>query len=245
MGDEPKTTQGPDPAGDEPKGTSPESKKETQTQKPAKTYTQAEVDNITRNVGRQIRDELQTVQHERDDLKGKLSTEIAAKQTEIDNLTAEIDELAKDDPDKTDLVKLRREAKVKLATLAAKEAEANTKFRDREAKVQKFERDQMIFEIADTYTTADGKDTDPDSLMKASDRLKVSDRDGIVALAEEKGWKLKAATKEPEVEVAHLDSGHTSGGRGTFTRTQIKDRKFWSEHKAEIEKAQKEGRIRD
>ncbi len=209
MGDEPKTTQDTGKVGDEPKGTASEGKKETQTQKTARTYTQAEVDTITANVGRTIRAELQTVTVERDTLKGQLGevgTEIETAKQSIEDLNTQIEELSKDDPDKIELVKLRREAKAKLATLTARE----TTLSDREAKAQKFERDQLVFEIAATYITASGEDADPDSLRAAADRFKINDRAGLEALAEEKGWKLKTESGTPDVNAP--DSGKTSGG---------------------------------
>jgi len=206
MADEPKTSQDTTQVADEAKGKASEGAKATQSQKSAKTYTQEEVDKITANVGRQVRAELQTVTQERDTIKGQLTqkdTEIASVNQTIEELNGQIEELSKDDPDKADLVKLRREAKAKLATLTA-----------REVNVQKFERDRLIAEIADSYAMANGEDANPDSLLSAADKFKVNDRAGLESLAEEKGWKLKAQA-EPEgngKEPSAPDSGESSSG---------------------------------
>ncbi len=212
MGDETKiVAQDTSKVGDELKGVALENKKATQTQKPVKTYTQQDVDTITANVGRQISAELQTVTTERDTLKGqldKVNTEITATQTNIEDLNKQIEELSQDDPDKTDLVKLRKEAKLKLASLTARELMLT----ERETKVQKFERDQLVFDVAENYVTASGEDADADSLRTAAERWKVTDRAGLEALAEEKGWKLKSATTPNEPEPSAPDSGRNSGG---------------------------------
>jgi hypothetical protein len=41
------------------------------------------------------------------------------------------------------------------------------------------------------------------------------------------------------------DSGKTKGSKTFFTRTQIKDRAFWTANKDAILEAEKEGRVRD
>ncbi len=223
MGDEPNASQDTEQVTDEAKVKASEGTKETQTQKPAKTYTQEEVDKITANVGRQVRAELQTVTQERDALKNQIAqkeTEIASVKEQIESLTAEIDDLSKDDLDKTELVKLRREAKAKLATQIAQD----TELRKREVAVQKFERDRLIFEIATTYTTASGEDADPDALVKAADKFKVSDRAGLESLAEEKGWKLKTNTEPATTEPSAPDSGRSSGGGDDLSKLSPREK---------------------
>lgn len=189
----------------------------------AKTYTEEQrrqaVSDALADAGRRHETEIKRLTSERDSF-SQIAAELAEAKANIDSLTTEIDELSKDDPDKTDLVKLRKEAKAKLATLTAQD----TALKDREAKVQKFERDRLIAEIADSYTTANGEDADPDSLLKAADKFKISDRAGLESLAEEKGWKLKTTTEEESSEPSAPDNGKSSGGGEITEEDKLKKR---------------------
>ena len=221
MGDEIKNAgQDTDQIGDKPKGTASVGGKEiTQTQKEAKLYPQSEVDAIvaqaTSQAGRKIKVELETVTAERDSLKSQLGTvtaEITEIKQTIEDLNKEIEELSKDDPDKIELVKLRKEARAKLATLTAKE---NT-FTERETRVQKSERDQLVYSIASEFVTASGEMTPDDynRFMEAADKFKLNDQESLTALAVTMGLKPKTEQSSDDnvPEPSAPDSGKNLGG---------------------------------
>lgn len=225
MGDAPNTTQDTNRVADEAKGKASEGKQETQTQKVPKTYSQAEVDQITANLGRQIRSELKTVTKERDDHSQKSllkDTEISTLKQSIEELNAQIEELSKEDTDKAELIKLRREAKARLTAVI-----------DREDKVSKRERDQLVYDIADEYVKADGSELSVDdynSFMKSADRWKANTQTDIEELAKERGWKKKVdgepvkeePVKEEPKQPLTLVSGATQGGKtDKYTAKQI------------------------
>lgn len=205
MGDEIKTdTEDTGKPGDEQKGTtSQEGGETTQTHK---TYSQQEVDVISAAVGKKLKEQLVQMTTERDTLKTQAeatSAEVAQTKADIEALNEEIGELSKDDPDKIELVKLRNTARARLKAIEAKESELSV----RETVIQKLERDQLVYQVADEFVTGSGKDVDFDSFMAAANRFKVNDREGLVALAEEKGFKPK-----PEEDNTPPDSGKNKGG---------------------------------
>lgn len=151
---------------------------------------------------------------ERDSLK-TASARLAEAEAALEARELELDEQGKDDPDRQATLKARRDAEAKLKVAQAKETEADKKFSEREVRALKMERDDLIGEISDSYITPDGEETNPGDLIRAAERLGINkpDRETLVAIAEEKGWKLKTEPSGDGEVSAPLVSGKTFGGR--------------------------------
>lgn len=213
-----------------------------------------EVDALLGKAGGKIKAERDAAIAERDSARAErdqakksldsLNGELAEAKTSVETLQNELEEMAKDDPDRTKVAKLIRERQAEVKSLKDEKAKLDGSRKEYE----QWQRDQLVYTVADEFTTADGSDVDFDTFMAAANRLKASDRDGLVAVAETMGLKVKT-DEETEAETTPKApkpySGKSEGGTPYFTRAQIADRTFWLAHKDAILKAQKEGRIRD
>ena len=215
--------------------------------KPERTYRQSEVDALLGRTGQKIKANLEAVTTERDTLKsqlGALTAEMTEAKESIATLTKEIDAMSADDPDKLALVRLRKEKEAELKVAKAERA----KIADSEKEVIQWKKDQLVYTVADEFVTADGKDVDFDSFKTTADKFNLSDREGLEALAETMGLKLKVETEEPEkfeVPPAKPYSGKTDGGgKATLAQLLKRDVKRMTyqeklEHKKALEEAHK------
>ena len=181
--------------------------------KPEKTYRQSEVDALLGKAGQKLQASNILLTTERDALKSQmetLTTEITEAKESITSLTTDIEAMSEDNPDKDALVKLRKEREKELKVLKAERAEIAPSKQE----IAKFQRDQLVYTVADEFVTADGKVVDFDAFMTAADKFKLSEREGLQALAETMGLKPKAEVSEEAEEENPLvpPSGRTSGG---------------------------------
>jgi len=195
-------------------GTGLEKKEGGAETKSEKIYRQSEVDALLGKAGQRIQAKLDTITTERDTFKSQLETltsEITEAKESITSLTKDIEVMSEDDPDKDKVVKLRKEWEGRLGTLKAREA----KVADSETEVANWKRDQLVFTVADEFTTAEGERVDFDSFKNAADKFRLSGRDELEALAEEKGFKRKSEIPE-DPPPGRLYSGKTDGGGGSL-----------------------------
>ena len=153
-------------------------------------YRQSEVDALLGKAGQRIQAKLDTVTTERDTLKSQLDSvtaEITEAKESIASLTKDIEAMSEDDPDKHAVVKLRRDKETELKALKKERTELDGPRKE----IAQWKRDQLVYTVADEYASPTGDKIDMDSFKKAADRLKLSDRDELEALAEEKGYKRK------------------------------------------------------
>jgi uncharacterized membrane-anchored protein YhcB (DUF1043 family) len=217
-----------------------------------RTYSQKEVDALLGKSGGKMKAQLELVSRERDDFRTKheaatkthqeLTSQIEEAKEQIESLKFALEALGSEDAAKAK--QLIRDWQKRLEGLSERERNLTP----REERVNNFERTELVYTVADEY----GLD-EPDAKDKfkaAADRLQIKDREGLNTLAETMGLKPKGdeeAEAEPEQKpkAPKPYSGKSDGGTPYFTKAQISDRTFWSAHKDEILKAQREGRIRD
>ena len=194
--------------------------------KPEKTYRQSEVDALLGKAGQKKQSQLEAITTERDTLKSQLESltaEITEARESIISLTKDIETMSEDNPDKDALVKLRKEREKELKALKAERAE----IAPAKLEIAKWNRDQLVYTVADEFVTSDGKDVDPDTFMKAADKFNLSKREELEALAEEKGFKTKEEVQEkaePEVPPVKPYSGKTEGGGQLTEQDKLKRR---------------------
>ena len=179
---------------------------------PEKIYRQSEVDAQLARAGQRIQAKLDAVTAERDTFRTQaetLTAEITEAKESIASLTQEIEAMSMDDPEKLGLVKLRRAKETELKALKLERAEVA----DSKAEIVQWKRDQLVFGVADEFTTADGGNVDMDAFKARADRFNLSEREELEALAETMGLKLKTEEpQEPEAPPPKPYSGRTDGG---------------------------------
>mgnify|MGYP001611724905 FL=1 len=83
--------------------------------------------------------------------------------------------------------------------------------------------------MADEFSATDGKDVDFDSFMAAADKFKLSEREGLVALAETMGFKPKDEVPEkPEAPPIKPYSGLTDGGQRDLSKLSPEEKVLWA-----------------
>jgi len=209
-----------------------------------KIYTQKQADALVHAAKSEGGRKVKAAEIERDSYKSKLEvkeSELADNATEIESLQAKFDDMAKEDPAKFDVAKelksLREERKKLKADQTALATERQTY--GEEVRVAKDTmREIRVWEIAAEYEGGD-----PVVLKNLCDTFEANTEEQIRKAADTI-W-TKPAEKETKLKAPKPYSGKSEGGTPYFTRAQIADRSFWNEHKDEILKAQKEGRIKD
>ena len=198
--------------------------------KPERIYRQSEVDALLGRAGTRIQAKLDVVTAERDTLKAQsetLTAEITEARESVASLTKDIEALSEDDPDKHALLKLRKDKEAELRTLKTERAELSESRKE----ITQWKRDQLVYTVADEFTTANNTSVDLDSFKVAADKLKLSGREELETLAETMGFKPKSEiTEEPPKEPAlpmKVLSGVTSGGGDNIGNLSPKDR--WKE----------------
>lgn len=200
------------------------------------TYTKKEylkgISDALAEQGRKHKAELDPIVKERDTIKAQLQTntsELEDNKAEIEKLQAKIDALASDDPEKFNAVKELKEAREERKQLKTKEKELEGKeseLAESKNELAIWKRDQLVYQVADEFITSDGKDIDFDSFKGNADKFKLNEREGLIALAETMGLKLK--TEIPKTEVPPLKSyfGITEGGKGELTEQEKLDARY-------------------
>lgn len=183
--------------------------------KAARTYQQSEVDALLGKAGQRVQANLDTVTTERDALKsqvGTLTAEITEAKESITALTKDIDAMSEEDPGKQALVNRRKEWEKELQTLKTERVQIAT---DR-TEIVVWKRDQLVYTVADEFVTATGEEVDKDSFKNSADKFKLSSREGLEALADDKGFKRKSEILDepPKAGTPPLvvSSGKTAGG---------------------------------
>ena len=170
-----------------------------------KLYSQSELDARLGSAGQKLQRKLDTVTTERDTYKSQsesLTTQSNEAKSKVSELTTEIESLSDKDPDKKALVALRKDYENLLAGLKTREAELEPKL----AKVTKFERDQIVYQVAEDYVTAGGEPVDKNAFMENADKFNLSTQEELENLADTMGLTLKDATaqagdQKPKIKV--------------------------------------------
>jgi len=180
--------------------------------KPEKLYRQSEVDALLGRAGQRLQVKLEAVIAERDQFKTQVETltsEITEAKEAIVSLNTEIEAMSESDPDKSMLVKLRKQKESELRDLKTERAKVEESVK----KVTQWERDQLVYRVADEYVTASGEKVNLDAFKTAADKFKLSGEEELEDLAETMGLSRKTETKESDTPPLTLYSGKTSGGR--------------------------------
>ncbi len=222
--------------------------------KAEKTYTQTEVDALLGKSGGRMKAQLELVTREREEYRQKhesatkthseLNGQITEAREEIKTLRNSLEELNSEDAGK--VRRLIKDWQDKLSGLKERE----NQLVPREERVNTFERTELIYAVADDYGLDEAEAKD--KFKAAADRLKLNDRDGLTALAESMNLQLREEEAEPpkKPKAPKPYSGKSEGGTPYFSRKQFdpttkEGRKFWLQHKDEIQKAEKDGLIQD
>ena len=215
----------------EAKGGTPESASKVSPEAP-KSYSQEEVDKLFHAIESEHG-------REKKDLEVKVSTlekqlvsktqELTDNATEIENLEAKMSEITKDSPEGIDFakeMKVLREERRQLKAELAGVNESKASIEQSKQEIAKWNRDQLVFRVADEYVTASGESVDFDTFMVSADRFKLGDEESLKALAETMGLKPKTAPKEtePKAPPLKLFSGVTQGGGPQSEEERLKSR---------------------
>lgn len=180
--------------------------------------------------GRKSKLALQKAQQQAEESLNKL-------QQQNEELIADIEELGKDDEDKSRLAELLRKNK-KLSDQLEGTIKA---YEPKIIKAEDYELTQTCSEIAKDYENAD-----PARLKRIAARAKLSGEDMADQIRElaDDIWNKKTVTP-PVEEKRPVDSQRNTGIiKRTYTNEEIVDYDFYILHKADIELAQIEGRIK-
>lgn len=198
--------------------------KESNSEQPPRTLAEQKkaVEDAVAQYGDKVkREQINPITEERDTLKSKVETfqsDLTDNTAEIEKLEAKLSDLTSDDPERFDVVKELKAAREDRKQLKAdRQAFETEKASVAESKVEvdKWNRDQLVYKAADEFVTASGENVDFDSFMSAADKFKVSEREGLIALAETMGFKPKSkAHEDPENPPLKPYSGVTEGGTG-------------------------------
>ena len=181
--------------------------------KEEKVYRQSEVDALLGKAGQRIQVKLAAVVTERDTLKSQFEatlTELNEVKESLESVNKDIEALSSDDPEKTILIKRRKELEVELRRV---KAEGVSIAEDKNA-LDTWKRDQEAYTVASEYVTATGTPIDLDSFKNIAEKLKVSGRESLEDLAATLGYKPKDETTTEEAEEPPIKpiSGKTLGG---------------------------------
>jgi len=208
--------------------------KESNSGQTPRTFTQEEhnkgvEDGIAQYGDRIKREQIDPITKERDTLKtevGKYETKLTDVREELGKLEQRIEELASDDPEMKNVEKRANQLREQERTLKdrtrdaeAKEA-ANT---ESQIRIDKWDRDQDVYKVADEFVTASGEDVDKDSFMANADQFNVIGKDKLVDLAKALGYKPKEGTPSPVTQVKPY-SGKTSGGADDFSNLSPREK---------------------
>lgn len=207
-----------------------------------KTYTEADYQKAVSDALAKAGRERKSVEEENKTLKAQISV-IEEVKAQLATAKADLEVLAKDDPDKQKLLQTRKALEDQLKSLNAERGkleEEKAKHADAIKAAGELLRDKNIANIVKDYEGAD-----PEKLKRIADEFGIVAEDKLRVAAEALWSKKKAATPEQR-EIP--DSGVTSGGNsGVFTRSQIKNMSVeeYAKRREEIQRAQEAGRIRD
>lgn len=181
---------------------------------------------------------------------------------EPDNKTVPYDRFSEVNKEAQELKKWKAEREKADADAETKRLEEQGKHKELADKATK-ERDEANAKLSNYVKVSELKVAalkvgcvDPDALAKIVDLAQVElDNDGnvdnakLTALIEkvktEKAYLFGAAQAPSNVGNKGGAPANPTGQKPTFTREQLRDGKFFDEHKAEIMEAMREGRITD
>ncbi|MDD5219680.1 MAG: hypothetical protein PHV11_03840 [Candidatus Bipolaricaulis sp.] len=232
--------------GDAPRAAGQPSADQGGTTPATKTYTEADYQKAVSDALAKAGRERKSVEEENKTLKSQISV-IEEVKSQLSAAKADLEVLAKDDPDKQKLLQTRKALEDQLKSLNAdkeKLEEEKTKHADA---LRAAGRILVRDNVAKIVTDYEGGDAE--KLRTITEQFGILDEDKIRSLADAMWSKKKTEPAKTEPESAVIpDSGVTSGGNsGTFTRTQIKNMSS-EEYKAkynEIQEALRSGRIID
>jgi uncharacterized protein (DUF3084 family) len=175
---------------------------------------------------------------------GRDAKSLASKEAEILARNEKLAAIESELNGKQREIDLREIEAVKDDPLAVKTIEYRQKLAEREKEISRREKEIRQREEAIQSTNNEIKSIKfRGEIKRISDAYGVSE-DLLTGLGIDDTDKIESIAKlMPGQSKVKVDSGKTTGGQ-VFTREQIANREFWKEHKDDIIKAQKEGRIK-
>lgn len=190
-----------------------------------KLYSQSELDARLGSAGQKLQRRLDLLSTERDTFKAqatKLEGEIKDARSKVSGLTTEIESLSEKDPDKKALVALRKDYESQLADLKKEKDDLEPARQE----VTKFKRDQIVYQVAEDYVTANGEPADKNLFMEKADKFNLSTQEELENLAETMGLTLKdaAAQAGDKRQPVKAFTGTGAGGGETTEEARLKAR---------------------
>ncbi len=175
-----------------------------------------------------------------------LTTNLDDIKSERDKIQGDLEDLSSDDPKKFDLIKRDRDLRQRESDTKGRLSKAETletNLTEREKKVSSFELQGIVETVAGEYEDGDVK--------RLKDAIAGFDKPTEEQVRHLAGIIFNdKTTPDEQTKSPKRYSGKSDGGGGTaiYTRAQIADRAFWTEHQEDILKAQAESgqpRIKD